>query len=60
MSQAVIERRVTAEVLRGNPGRLRRERVMRGAFFSAAFLSVVISVGIILSLASSICSLRTR
>ncbi len=51
MSQAVIERRVTAEVLRGNPGRLRRERVMRGAFFSAAFLSVVISVGIILSLA---------
>ena len=51
MAQAVVPSRINVEVLRGNPARLRRERVMRGLFFSAAFLSVVISVGIILSLA---------
>jgi phosphate transport system permease protein len=50
MAQAAIEARVTAEVLRGDPARLRRERMMRDVFFSAAFLSVLISVGIVLSL----------
>jgi phosphate transport system permease protein len=50
MSDAVIAPRVTAEVLRGNPSRLRRERRMRRIFFSAAALSVGISVGIVLSL----------
>jgi phosphate transport system permease protein len=51
MAQAVMPSRINVEVLRGNPARLRRERLMRGLFFSAAFLSVVISVGIVLSLA---------
>ncbi len=51
MAQAVVPSRINVEVLRGNPARLRRERVMRGLFFSAAFLSVVISVGIVVSLA---------
>ena len=50
MAQAVTAGRITAEVLRGNPARLRRERRMRGLFFGAAFLSVLISVGIVLSL----------
>jgi phosphate transport system permease protein len=50
MAQAVATGRITAEVLRGNPARLRRERRMRGIFFAAAALSVVISVAIVLSL----------
>jgi phosphate transport system permease protein len=51
MVQTVSEGRVTAAALRGDPVRLRRERRMRAIFFSAAFLSVVISVAIVLSLA---------
>lgn len=51
MAEAVVGGRVTVETLRGDAKRLRRERVMRGLFFSAAFLSVVITVAIILSLA---------
>src|SRR5256712_13909246 len=51
MAQAAIDSRITTEVLRGNPARLRRERAMRSLFFSAAFLSVVISAGIVFSLA---------
>src|SRR6476620_10824184 len=51
MAQAVMPSRINVEVLRGNPARLRRERVMRGLFFSAALLSVVISIGIVVSLA---------
>jgi phosphate transport system permease protein len=50
MAQAVIGGTITAAVLRGNPARLRRERRMRRIFFSAAALSVLISVGIVLSL----------
>jgi phosphate transport system permease protein len=50
MAEVVIGGRITAEVLRGNPSRLRRERLMRGLFFSAALLSVLISIGIVLSL----------
>ena len=50
MAQAVISTPITAEVLRGNPARLRRERRMRTLFFSAALLSVLISIGIVLSL----------
>jgi phosphate transport system permease protein len=41
---------VTVEALRGDPSRLRRERAMRGLFFAAALLSVLISVAIVLSL----------
>ncbi len=51
MAQAVIEGTVTIEALRGDLRRLRRERIMRGLFFAAAALSVVITVAIILSLA---------
>jgi phosphate transport system permease protein len=51
MAEAVIGDRITAKTLRGDPARLRRERRMRGIFFGAAFLSVVISVAIVLSLA---------
>lgn len=51
MAQAVIEGTVTLEALRGDLRRLRRERIMRGLFFAAAALSVVITVAIILSLA---------
>jgi phosphate transport system permease protein len=51
MAQAAVGSRVTVEALRGDAKRLRRERVMRGLFFSAASLSVVITVAIILSLA---------
>jgi phosphate transport system permease protein len=51
MAEAAVHGRVTAEALRGDARRLRRERVMRGLFFSAAFFSVVITVSIILSLA---------
>jgi len=36
--------------LTGDPKRLRRERIIRGLFFAAATLSIVISAGIILSL----------
>lgn len=50
MAQAVIQGRITAEVLRGNPARLRRERMMRDIFFAAALLSVLISIAIVLSL----------
>lgn len=51
MTQATIPDGVTARALRGSAARHRRERLMRAIFFSAAFLSVVISVGIVLSLA---------
>jgi phosphate transport system permease protein len=51
MAQAVVDGRVTVDALRGNARRLRRERAMRGLFFAAASLSVVITVAIILSLA---------
>ena len=51
MAQAVVDGRVTVEALRGNARRIRRERAMRGLFFAAASLSVVITVAIILSLA---------
>jgi len=50
MAQEAMPPAVTADVLRGNPRRLRRERRMREVFFSAAVLSVVISIGIVLSL----------
>jgi phosphate transport system permease protein len=36
--------------LRGDPGRRRRERIIRSAFFIAAALAILISVGIVLSL----------
>jgi phosphate transport system permease protein len=51
MAQVAIEGRITAEALRGNPARLRRERRMRRLFFGAAFGSVLISVAIVASLA---------
>jgi phosphate transport system permease protein len=51
MAHAVVDGRVTVDALRGNARRIRRERAMRGLFFAAASLSVVITVAIILSLA---------
>ena len=51
MAQALIDRRITAEALRGDASRLRREKRMHAVFFSAAFLPVVISVAIVVSLA---------
>jgi phosphate transport system permease protein len=48
---AVPPERLTLTDLQGAPGRHRKERLMRGLFFSAALLAVVISVAIILSLA---------
>jgi phosphate transport system permease protein len=50
MAQVAMAPAVTADVLRGNPRRLRRERRMRGVFFSSAVLSVLISIGIVVSL----------
>lgn len=50
MAKVAVGGRITVEMLRGDARRLRRERVMRGLFFSAAALSVVITVSIILSL----------
>jgi phosphate transport system permease protein len=44
-------RGLTIGDLHGARGRHRKERTMRGLFFAAAFLSVVISVAIVLSLA---------
>jgi phosphate transport system permease protein len=42
--------RLRAEDLRGNPRRIRKERLVRVALFGAAFTSIVISAAIILSL----------
>lgn len=42
---------LTLEELRGSRARHRRERLMRGLFFAAALLSIVISIAIVLSLA---------
>jgi phosphate transport system permease protein len=44
-------RGLTPADLAGTPARHRRERTMRGLFFTAAFLSVLISVAIVASLA---------
>ncbi len=41
---------LTLADLRGKPRRHRRERIVKGAFFSASFLSIVISAAIVLSL----------
>jgi phosphate transport system permease protein len=41
---------ISIDDLRGDAGRRRRERVIRAAFFLAAALAVVISVGIVLAL----------
>lgn len=51
MADAMAGGQMTVETLRGDPRRLRRERLMGGLFFSAASLSVVITVAIIFSLA---------
>ncbi len=48
--------RLTLTDLEGARARHRRERMMRGLFFSAAFLAVVISVAIVASLAGGACS----
>ena len=48
---AAPHRRLTLTDLQGAPRRHRRERLMRGLFFSAALLAIVISVAIVLSLA---------
>jgi phosphate transport system permease protein len=41
---------ITLDDLRGNPRRMRKERVVRGALFAAAAISIVISVLIVLAL----------
>jgi phosphate transport system permease protein len=41
---------LTAADFRGRPGRMRREKIVRGALFAAAFASVVISALIVFSL----------
>lgn len=48
---AAPTQRLTLTDLQGARARHRRERMMRGLFFSAAFLAVVISVAIVASLA---------
>jgi len=51
---------LTLEELRGSPARRRRERFFRGLFFLAAFLSVLISVAIVLSLAGGTIDFLTK
>jgi phosphate transport system permease protein len=52
MAQIAVQGRgLTLEDLHGARARHRRERLMRGLFFGAAFFSVLISVGIVASLA---------
>jgi len=60
MAQAATGGHITAEVLRGNPARLRRERRMRRVFFAAALGSVVISVAIVASLAGGAADFLSR
>jgi phosphate transport system permease protein len=50
MSSVVYDRVMTAEDLYGDPGRHRRERIIRRIFLGAAFVSILISVAIVLSL----------
>jgi phosphate transport system permease protein len=57
---AVPTGRLTLGDLRGERSRHRRERTMRGLFFSAAFLSVVISVAIVASLAGGAVDFLTK
>jgi phosphate transport system permease protein len=42
---------ITLELMRGSRGRRRKERIVRGAFFSAATVGLVISAAIVLALA---------
>jgi phosphate transport system permease protein len=42
---------LTAETLRGSPGRRRKERAVRALLFGAAALSAIVSVGIVAALA---------
>jgi phosphate transport system permease protein len=62
MAQAAVTTRpaLTLADLAGAKKRHRRERSMRGLFFGAAFLSVVISVAIIASLAGGAIQFLTR
>ena len=54
------DRQLTLTDLAGAKARHRRERAMRGLFFAAAFLSVVISVAIVASLAGGAIDFLTR
>jgi phosphate transport system permease protein len=60
MAEAIGPRAVTLEALRGDARRHRRELVMRGLFFSAAGLSVAITIAIILSLAGGAIDFLTK
>jgi phosphate transport system permease protein len=53
MAEVTIPTRrpITIERLRGDVRRHRREAIMRGVFFAAAFLSILISIAIVVSLA---------
>jgi phosphate transport system permease protein len=57
---AAPTRGLTLEDLHGARSRHRRERTMRGVFFSAAFFSVVISLAIVLSLAGGAFDFLTK
>lgn len=50
MSHVTSDQQIDLEALTGDPGRRRRERRIRRAFFGAAMLSIVISAAIVLSL----------
>ena len=51
MAQAVTDPGSPGTIdLSGDPARLRRERVIRGLFFAAAALSILVTIGIIGSL----------
>jgi phosphate transport system permease protein len=52
--------RLSLEDLRGSVGRRRREAIVRGAFFSAAALAILISLGIVLSLLGESVNFITR
>jgi phosphate transport system permease protein len=51
VAEIAVGGRLTLEQLAGDRTRHRRERRMRGIFLAAALLSIVISIGIVLSLA---------
>ncbi len=50
MAGTVASEGLTLELMRGSASRRRKERLVRGAFYGSAFLSLVVSVAIVLAL----------
>ncbi|MGH2528551.1 MAG: phosphate ABC transporter permease subunit PstC [Actinomycetota bacterium] len=50
MAGRVASKGLTLELMRGSANRRRKERLVRGAFYGSAFLSLVVSVAIVLAL----------